>query len=135
MKRNILLIFIFPFGFAQAQKIDSIYVNLYTDSLKKGTYNYINIDGRLAEGRYLPLDSTHIIFTASAGKFTGNNLWIAKDFSEKKVSIKAVLKSDTTQYKLFDIYIKQKLDDEKLKTTEEIINEIKQQRKNKRRSS
>ena len=28
-----------------AQKVDSIYFHLYTDSLKKGTYNYINVDG------------------------------------------------------------------------------------------
>jgi len=55
--------------FAKAQKIDSIYVHLYTDSLKKGTYNYINIDGKLSNGRYLPLDTTDLVFSASDGKF------------------------------------------------------------------
>jgi hypothetical protein len=112
-------------GFTKAQKIDSIYVNLYTDSLKKGTYNYINIDGRLSNGQYLPLDNTDITFTASAGEFKGNSLWIDKDFKPEKVSIKVVLKSNPVLHKEFDIYIKQKPDDEKLKTTEEIINEIK----------
>jgi hypothetical protein len=43
-----LFLFFFLFLFsasAKAQKVESIYVNLYTDSLKKGTYNYINIEG------------------------------------------------------------------------------------------
>ncbi|HEY6435846.1 MAG TPA: hypothetical protein VIY47_04595 [Ignavibacteriaceae bacterium] len=115
---------------AKAQKIDSIYVNLYTDSLKKGTYNYINIVGRLSNGNYLPLDSTQLIFTASAGNFKGNSLWIDQDFKYAKVSIKVVLKTNPQQHKEFDIYIKQKPDNEKLKTVEEIMNEDKQAKKN-----
>ena len=92
--------------FAKAQKIDSIYVNLYTDSLKKGTYNYINIDGKLDNGRYLPLDSTQIIFTASDGRFVGNTLWIDPNFTKAKVSIKVVLRSRPEMFKEFTIYIK-----------------------------
>jgi len=38
-----------------AQKVDSIYFNLYTDSLKKGQHNYINMDGKLSNGRWMPL--------------------------------------------------------------------------------
>ncbi|MBC7627626.1 MAG: hypothetical protein H7254_10100 [Ferruginibacter sp.] len=121
--------FIIGSNFAKAQKVDSIFVNLYTDSLKKGTYNYINIDGHLTNGRWLPLDSSDLIFTASAGQFKGNNLWIDKDFKQEKVSIKVVLKSNPWQYKEFDIYIKQKPDNEQLKTTEQILNEMKQSRK------
>ena len=37
-----------------AQKVDSIFFHLYTDSLKKGQYNYINIDGKLSDGRWMP---------------------------------------------------------------------------------
>ena len=131
MKRYLLCISILTGSFARAQKIDSIYVNLYTDSLKKGTYNYINIDGRLSNGRYLPLDNNDLTFTASAGEFKGNSLWIDKDFKQDKVSIKVVLKSNPLQHKEFDIYIKQKPDNEKLKTSDDIINEMKQPRKNK----
>ena len=80
--------------FAKAQKVEKIYVNLYTDSLKKGTYNYINIDGQLSNGKYLPLDSTHLIFWASAGRFNGNSLWIDKDIADKKVDLKVSLRSD-----------------------------------------
>lgn len=131
MKQLLLFLFILTGSFAKAQKIDSIYVNLYTDSLKKGTYNYINIDGLLSNGRYLPLDSTHLIFTASAGEFKGNSLWIDKDFKQDKVRIKVVLKSNPLQHKEFDIYIKQKPDNERLKTSDEIMNEIKHRPKNK----
>jgi len=129
LKQLLLLTFIIGSNFAKAQKVDSIFVNLYTDSLKKGTYNYINIDGHLTNGRWLPLDSSDLIFTASAGQFKGNNLWIDKDFKQEKVSIKVVLKSNPWQYKEFDIYIKQKPDNEQLKTTEQILNEMKQSRK------
>ena len=129
MKQLLLLTFIIGSNFAKAQKVDSIFVNLYTDSLKKGTYNYIYIVGHLTNGRWLPLDSSDLIFTASAGQFKGNNLWIDKDFKQEKVSIKVVLKSNPWQYKEFDIYIKQKPDNEQLKTTEQILNEMKQSRK------
>ena len=109
--------------FVKAQKIDSIYVHLYTDSLKKGTYNYINIDGKLSNGRYLPLDTTDIIFSSSDGKFYGNSLYLSPDFSKEKVNIKAVLKSNPAIYKQFDIYIKKIPNPKKLKTMNEILNE------------
>jgi len=109
---------------AKAQKVENIYVNLYTDSLKKGTYNYINIDGQLSNGKYLPLDSTHLIFWASAGRFSGNSLWIDKDFTDKKVDIKVSLRSNPALVKEFTIYIKQ-LPDPELKTMDEIMNKSK----------
>lgn len=130
MKQFLLIISLVAGNFAKAQKIDSIYVNLYTDSLKKGTYNYINIDGRLSNGRYLPLDNNDLTFTTSAGEFKGNSLWINKDCKENKVSIKVILKSNPLLHKEFDIYIKQLPDNEKLKTKEEILNEMKKSKKN-----
>lgn len=110
-------------GSAKAQKIDSIYVHLYTDSLKKGTYNYINIDGKLSNGRYLPLDTTEITFTSSDGKFFGNSLWLDPKFSKEKVNIKAVLRSNPALFKEFTIYIKKIPDPTILKTEEEIMKE------------
>ncbi len=104
--------------------IDSIFVNLYTDSLKKGTYNYINVDGKLSNGNYLPLDSTHIVFWASEGKFSGNSLWIDKNFKYDHVLIKVLLRSNPKLNKEFTIYIKKKPDDEKLPTPEEVIHEM-----------
>lgn len=135
MKHFILLTGLVLAGlWGKAQKIDSIYVNLYTDSLKKGTYNYINVDGLLQNGRYLPLDSTHILFEASAGRFSGNSLWLDKAFAEEKVHIKVTLRSSKTLYKEFDIYIKKKADDEHLKTAQEVLNEMQKANKKKRKS-
>lgn len=121
MKKLILAALIGCCFSASAQKIEQLYVNLYTDSLKKGTYNYINIDGQLSNGHYLPLDSTHLIFWASAGKFSGNSLWIDRDFAPEKVDIKVTLRSNPALTKSFSIYIKKKPDPE-LKTLNEIMN-------------
>ena len=108
-------------------------MDLYTDSLKKGTYNYINIDGKLSTGKFIPLDSTDIIFTSSDGRFSGNSLWIDRDFKKEKISIKAVLKSNPSMYKEFTMYIKKKPDDEKLKTLDELMNENKSNSKSSRK--
>lgn len=125
MKKYLLSLFIIGCSFfAKAQKVESIYVNLYTDSLKKGTFNYINIDGKLSNGRYLPLDSTQLIFWASAGKFSGNSLWIDRDFASPKVDIKVSLRDNPAMVKEFTIYIKQ-LPDPELKTMDEIMNKSK----------
>ena len=134
MKQFLLFILVINFHPARAQKIDSIYINLYTDSLKKGTANYINIDGKLSNGSYLPLDSTHLIFSASAGKFSGNCLWIDKDFYGDKVNVKVILKKNPAVFKQFDIYIKKAPDNERLKTVDEIIGEIKGTKKSKKKN-
>ena len=127
MKIHLLLLFILCSLFTQAQKVESIYVNLYTDSLKKGTFNYINIDGKLSNGKYLPLDSSNLIFWASAGKFSGNSLWIERDVKAEKVDIKVSLRNNPAIIKEFSIYIKQNPDPE-LKTMDEIMNKSKNKR-------
>lgn len=113
--------FLFSINMIQAQKVDSIYFHLYTDSLKKGTYNYINVDGKLSNGIWLPLTAKEIIFTATAGRFEGNSLFIDKDFTDDKVTVKAVLKDNTAQFRQVTIYIKKKEDNEKLKTVSEVM--------------
>lgn len=129
-----LFFFLLTFSFfARAQKVESIYVHLYTDSLKKGTYNYINLDGKLSSGNYVPLDSSDLIFTSSDGRFSGNSLWIDPDFKKDKVSIKAVLRSDPSMYKEFTMYIKKRPNDEKLKTIDEIMNDNKSNGKSSRK--
>ncbi|MEO8412758.1 MAG: hypothetical protein ABI472_03830 [Ginsengibacter sp.] len=122
LKQFLLIFVLLCSTAAAAQKVDSIYVDLYTDSLKKGTYNYININGKLSNGRYIPLDTTAIIFSSSDGKFSGNSLWLDPGFNKEKVVIKAVLKSNPSQYKEFTMYIKKKPDDENLKTIDELTN-------------
>ncbi len=120
MKRVLFFVFVLGGFAAKAQKVESIYVNLYTDSLKKGTYNYINVDGLLSTGKYLPLDSTKISFSCPQAKFYGNSLFIPADFTGEKVSVKAVLKEDNNKYKEFVIYIKKAIDPP-LRSAEEVL--------------
>lgn len=129
LKKLLLIPLLFIVAFASAQKVESIYANLYTDSLKKGTFNYINIDGLLSNGKYMPLDSTQIIFWSSDGKFHGNELWVDKDFKKESVFIKAVLRSNPKLSKEFTMFIKKKIDDEKLPTSEEILKPNKSKKK------
>ena len=122
-KTFIAFLFILPV-LAKAQKIENIFVNLYTDSLKKGTYNYINVDGLLSNGNYIPLDTTDIIFWASDGKFYGNTLLIDKDFKKEKVNLKVTFRKNPALIKEFTMFIKKKEDNEKLKTTEELLRDL-----------
>ncbi|MEO6252985.1 MAG: hypothetical protein ABIO79_06755 [Ferruginibacter sp.] len=127
MKKYLLLLFVLCSLFTKAQKVESIYANLYTDSLKKGTFNYINIDGKLSNGKYIPLDSNDLIFWSSAGKFSGNNLWIDRDFTPTRVDIKVSVRNNPALVKEFTIYVKQRPDPE-LKTVDEIMNKSKTKR-------
>jgi hypothetical protein len=133
MKIVILIPFLFIFHTSKAQSIESIHFNLYTDSLKKGTYNYINVDGKLSNGRYLPLDSTQLIFSSSDGYFSGNSLWIEPGFSGKKIIVTVTLRAKPATTKTMDIWIKQ-LPDGPLKTSEQLMKEMRQQPKRKSNS-
>ncbi len=128
-----LLLLLANSGKLYAQDIREIYVNLYTDSLKKGTYNYINIDGELANGKYLPLDTNYLIFQSSYGKFYGNNLYIEKDCSVTKVDITLTFKRDPAIKKEFSVWIKTRPDIAVLPTNQEILDGIKNNRKKKNR--
>jgi hypothetical protein len=117
----------------RAQQVDSIFFHLYTDSLKKGVHNYINVDGKLSNGRWLPLTNKELDLTSSAGKFVGNSLVLDTAFKGEKVTVKAVLKSNTTIWKEIDIYLKKVEDNERLRTVDEILN-TPSSRRNKRNS-
>src|SRR6186997_3702253 len=104
---------------SNAQKIDSISFHLYTDSLKKGTHNYINVDGKTSDGRWKPLTAKDITFTTTYGTFEGTELVLPGNPTVEKLTIKAILKSDPKLWKEITIWIKKKPDDEMLPTTEE----------------
>ena len=113
----------------RAQQVDSIFFHLYTDSLKKGTYNYINVDGKLSDGRWKPLNAKDIQFTSSACQFSGNELIVPVTCKEEKITVKAVLKSNPSVWKEVTIWIK-KLPDPVLPTKEDILNEPRKKRRN-----
>ncbi len=116
MKKIIILLCIIALPGARifAQKIDSIYFHLYTDSLKKGVHNYINVDGKLENGRFMPLDSRQIIFWSDAGTWDGNDLVIDRDFMGEAIKIKATMRENPAITKETVIYIKKKPDPEVL---------------------
>ena len=109
---------------ASAQKVDSIYFNLYTDSLKKGFFNYINVDGKLSDGNWMPLDSTQVLFLSDAGFFKGNDLFIDSSYTHETVRVKAVLKNNPKVWKETVIHIRKRGFDEPLKTNQEILDEM-----------
>lgn len=102
--------------------MDSLFFNLYTDSLKKGVHNYINVDGKMSNGQWLPLTDKQLIFSSSYGKFEGNSLIIDSSFKGEKVTIKITLRADPNVTKETTVYIKKLFGNEKLKTVEEILN-------------
>jgi hypothetical protein len=83
-----------------------MFVNLYTDSLKKGTYNYINVDGQLANGRFIPLDSTKVKFESNEGSFSGNALFLSLKSKADSVAITVTLREDPKQTQTFILYTK-----------------------------
>jgi hypothetical protein len=120
--KNFVAILISPFLVVPvfSQTIDSISFHLYTDSLKKGQHNYINVDGKLSDGHWKPLTSKEIVFSSSAGKFDGNDLILPADFKEEKVNVKAVLKSNPEIWKEVAIWIKTVPDPDRLPSNDDI---------------
>jgi hypothetical protein len=122
-KRILLFTLIIIYVGASSQKIEAIYFNLYTDSLKKGFYNYINIDGKAKDGTWMPLDSTQIIFSANTGHFKGNDIFIDSSYTADTVKVKAILRANPGIWKEIIIHIRKRGFDEPLKTNDEILNE------------
>jgi hypothetical protein len=122
MKQIFLSIILILSAFlSNAQKIDSISFHLYTDSLKKGTHNYINVDGKTSDGKWMPLTAKDITFTTSYGTFEGTELVLPDNPTVEKISIKAILKTNTKLWKEITIWIKKKSDDEMLPTTDDVL--------------
>jgi hypothetical protein len=103
------------------QKLDTMYFNLYVDSLKKGTYNYINVEGKFSNGNYLPLTAEEVEFSCDSAKFDRNSLFIDSNFAPRFVNVVAVYKKDRSKKATIKIPIKQWVVQEKLKTEEEVI--------------
>ncbi len=128
MKRIILLlVFAATASTLFAQKVDSIYFHLYTDSLKKGQHNYINVDAKMSNGRWTPLTSKDVQFSCASATFSGNELIIPADFKEEKVIVRVVLKNNPSVWLERTIWIKTKPDGD-LPTKEEIMRGIPQKK-------
>lgn len=129
MRALLLLALVFIWQCASAQKIESIHFNLYTDSLKKGFYNYISVDGKYSDGSWLPLDSTHVRMWANAGRFQGNDIFIDSSYTGDSIRVKAVLKTNPAIWKETVIYIRRRGFDEPLKSNTEVLNDMRKGKK------
>ncbi len=106
-----------------AQHIESIRFNLYADSLKKNVNNYINVEGKLSNGKSYPLDNSSIIFKSNYGKWEGNDLIIDSSYHADSVVVFVALKSNNAINAQKTIYLKKLPDPEVLKTVEEVLGE------------
>jgi hypothetical protein len=128
--KKLLTIFFTLFVFlVKAQKVESISFNLYTDSLKKGVYNYINVDGKLADGTYQPMMSNEVTFTSSTGRWDGNSLIIDTNSRQDSVVITATLKEHAEIKKKVTVYLKKIVTEPPLKTEKELLEEWKRKGK------
>jgi len=123
MKKLLIILIVLSAFTASAQKVDSIYFNLYTDSLKKGVHNYINVDGKLTNGTYQPLMSNEVAFTSSAGRWDGNSLIVDSAYKQDSVVITASLKEHPEVKKNVTIYLKKIVTEPPLKTEKELLEE------------
>ena len=122
LKKNFLFLLLFSSKSLFSQKVDSIYFHLYTDSLKKGVHNYINVDGKMSTGKWWPLTSKDLNFTTTEGKFEGSNLIIPWEFTGASVTVTATLKSNPVLTKSITIWMKILPDPDILPTADEIMN-------------
>jgi hypothetical protein len=130
MKPVLLSLFVVMIcGRLQAQQVDSIYFHLYTDSLKKGTHNYINVDGKMSDGSWLPLTEKQVQFSSTACEFSGNELIIPANYSGESITIKAILKARPSTWKEVTMWIKRKPDPTVLPTKEDVMKDNRPGRK------
>jgi hypothetical protein len=121
MKRFLLIPFLAITSFLKAQQIENIYFHLYTDSLKLGMHNYINVDGKLSNGQYIPLTDKEVIFKSNTGRWQGNDLILDSSYRFDSVSIKATLKNNNALSKSIVIYIKKSSYEGKLASEDDIL--------------
>ncbi|RYD97504.1 MAG: hypothetical protein EOP50_05660 [Sphingobacteriales bacterium] len=105
----------------QSQSVARFEFHLYTDSLKRGFFNYINIDAQLSDSSWRPLDSTAVIFSSDAGPFRGNDLFVDSSFRCDSATVRAALRSNPKRFIETVIYIRKRPFGD-LPTEEEVIN-------------
>jgi hypothetical protein len=115
-----------------SQQIDSIYFNLYTDSLKRNIHNYINVDGKRADGRVIPLDVRSVVFESNAGKWEGNSIYFDSSYKEPSVTITAYLKNKPEVKKTVTIFFRTYIPVEHLKSEQELLDEWRNKPKKKK---
>ncbi|MFN4284446.1 MAG: hypothetical protein ACK4E8_00615 [Lacibacter sp.] len=106
IRYHILTICLMQSLYAVAQQPDSIWFDLYTDSLKKGSWNYINVVGRFAGGRVLPISPSQLILRSSAGRVEQGSVWIDWNETADSVTVWVQLQKQPSLQKAVTIWIK-----------------------------
>lgn len=106
MKQLILFLLVAASFPAKAQEPDSIFFNLYTDSLKKGSWNYLNVEGRIAQGKIVPLSARSILLKTSTGKVEEMSVWLDWNTTADSVVVEVWLKSNPALTSKTVIWIK-----------------------------
>lgn len=104
-----------------AQKVDSIFFNLYTDSLKRGVHNYINVVARLSDGTYRPMNNKQVNLWSNAGTWEGNDLIPEPGSKDAFIFVKVSLKEHPSKTDSTKIYLKTVIDTAGLKRMDEIL--------------
>jgi hypothetical protein len=97
---------------------------LYTDSLKKGTWNYINVEYKFAQGRVVPLTTPQIELKSDRGIWDGNSLWIDWQFPFPYVEVEVRYKSNSVISSKQIIWIRQYDDAMQPSQTDSLLNEL-----------
>lgn len=110
---------------------DSLFFNLYTDSLKIGTFNYINVVGQFKTG-FQPMTEKELIFLADTGRFFGNSLFIDSNFKGDRVRITVSLRADTSKKKELILFVKTQESTVPLLREEDLFKNPRPSRRNRR---
>lgn len=124
-KMGLCIGFILFSVFCNAQKIEKVFFNVYTDSLKRGVHNYINVDAKLTNGKYIPLTDKELHFTSNYGVWQGNSLYIDSTYKKDSVLISISLKTNPSVADSITLFIKKWESVEKLKTQKEFLEGLK----------
>lgn len=125
--RSILICVLFFKGLiAGAQQPDSIWFDLYTDSLKKGSWNYINVVGRFAGGRVLPVAAAQLQLYSSAGRVEQGSVWIDWNETADSLNIKVQLLKQPSLQKAVTIWIKKEDRQLDIPATDSLLQQLNQ---------
>lgn len=125
----LLAFFLSKHSNGQVKEFKGIAFHLYTDSLKKGVQNYINVDGLQSDGHWFPLDTTLISYSSSGGRWEQNNLIIPTDYKKDSVVIKVFLLQQPIMTQTTTIYIKKNPDPTVLPTQQDILDRYKKRKR------
>src|SRR5947209_1944729 len=75
-------------------KLQRVYFNLYTDSIKTVLNYYVNVEGQYEHNRILPLDTSLVVITSDKGSMVGNEWIVPQKIDFEKVTFTTFAKEN-----------------------------------------